>query len=216
MSEKDKQDLKQEETVVTDDHSTVDATLMDDKISSDEIRPLVDKWEQLKTSIPNLLFIIEKSINENIVVYETSAGKATYENSSGPTKQEANNPSINAYWLDLDPITKQEKEKKGITGERSELSGFEKYFAYGFQLKSMNDNMIMTLAACPQLPIYLMSNKETLCALATIDNVTCRLESIFVNMTGPVFMPTVSSIVLRGTHLPTNEKKTFIMNNEKR
>ena len=132
------------------------------------------------------------------------------------------------YWLDLDPFTKQEKQSKGIVGDRSELSLFEKYFAYGFKLETTDeksDIKKMTVAACPHIPIFLGSQMSVLNdnsniheedkqihAFVNLEGTLCRLESIFVNMTGPVFTPTISSVELRGTNLITKEKKLCIMN----
>jgi hypothetical protein len=222
-----------------------------------------EKWKYLQKTIPHLLFVIEKSINENIVIYETkvkqnSAGKSSKQSDLFHREEKTIIPSsppplidVDAYWLDLDPITKQEKGKKGIFSERSELSFLEKYMAYGFQLRQITVQTTcpliishqLTLTACPHLPVYLTHVKEPssnetttttndeekssfdlsqdrhrrsddfskFMAVAEIDSVWCRLESIFVNMTGAVFMPNIANIQLTGTDLTTGEKKTCII-----
>lgn len=70
---------------------------------------------------PNIAFIVERSKNKNIVVYE------------GLVKDGKIDPAkpLDVYWLDIDPVNVKNNRAKGQKHDRSELGMIESKMAYG-------------------------------------------------------------------------------------
>jgi hypothetical protein len=134
-------------------------------------------WREIRQNIPNLLFIIEKSNNENIVVYEALNGDIN---------------QIDSYWL----LAIRQTNKN-----REELSWFEKKCAYGFTLK----NNTIHMNAFESLPIMLGTtiHKRPI-ATMMINGKQCRLESIYAHME-PNAILNVKRVTIVGTDLQTFE-----------
>lgn len=154
-------------------------------------------WRQLRKTIPNLLFIIEKSANKNIVVYE------------GHMRPTGFHGDIDSYWLDLDPEYQKQAREKGIMSDKVELSTLEKYYAYGFSLTSSKTHpLIMVMDSFSELSIYLGTTvHHHPVAYTYINGKKCRLESIFVHMYGSLIKPNITSINIIGTNLETGKEE---------
>lgn len=70
---------------------------------------------------PNLLFIIERSKNKNVVCYAAKM-KGGQIDPDDP---------IEAYWMDIDPEYVKAARAKGVTSDRVELGVMESKLAYG-------------------------------------------------------------------------------------
>ena len=77
---------------------------------------------ELRAASPNVLFVIGRSKNLNIVVYEAKL--------AGSGELDSKEPVV-VYWLDLDPAYQKQKRDKGVTSDRLELNYIEKTLAYG-------------------------------------------------------------------------------------
>jgi hypothetical protein len=135
-----------------------------------------------------LLFIIERSKNANVVHYDarlTSDGKL-----------DPKEPVV-AYWLLL-----------AEDGRREELSWIEKEKAYGFDIKpdpSVNGYK-MTLVAAPQLQITIKKAGEAIRAEGVIGGQPAVLEKIYINASDGLTGPKVHYIMLYGKGLKTGGK----------
>ena len=91
-----------------------------------------DKLQDLKhfqdTVSKNILFILKRSKNGNIVVYE-----ALYDGD----KLKSDKP-VDVYWLDVDPKYVEANRKKGKMDDRVELNAVEKKIAYGLSAKAID------------------------------------------------------------------------------
>ena len=77
---------------------------------------------RLRASSPNVLFVIARSKNLNIVVYEARVGGDGHLDSAEP---------VTVYWLDIDPEYQKANRAKGIASDRVELGAIERRMAYG-------------------------------------------------------------------------------------
>lgn len=153
----------------------------------------------MKTN-PNILFIIERSVNKNIVVYEGIIKNGQFVD---------NNPCI-VYWMDIDPEFVAKARKKGKTSDRVELNILEKNMAYGLRSVPNGDGTYqITLMAFPDRIITLRVSEEgTPVAIVDINGTRARLNKIYVKCTYKMFgLPNVKYIYLEGTDLKT---KTFV------
>lgn len=85
-----------------------------------DIDPYIEEY-LAKLANPNILFIISRSKNKNIVVYEAKMEGGTIK---------ASDP-IDAYWLDIDPEYVEKARAKGVESDRVDLNMIERNMAYG-------------------------------------------------------------------------------------
>ena len=76
----------------------------------------------LRANSPNILFIIGRSKNLNIVVYEAKMTASGQLDAAEP---------VTVYWLDLDPEYQKASRAKGVVSDRVELGSLERRMAYG-------------------------------------------------------------------------------------
>ena len=136
-----------------------------------------------------LLFIIERSKNANVVHYDTQLTAAG--------EIDPNEPVI-AYWVML-----------ATDGHREELNWIEKKKAYGFSIKSdpSVNGYKMTVVAVPQGQITVRKDGDTVRAELVIDGRPAFLEKIYINATDGLLGPKVHYIELYGKDIKTGEKR---------
>jgi len=150
----------------------------------------------------DVLFVIARSKNLNLVVYE--AQRSADKKSLNPAKP------IDVYWMDVDPAYQADKRKKGVQSDREDLNAFEKKFAYGLSFEPIAGNagqykiVLVALAARP-LTLSLDSEGRAHAAL-TINNAPAYLHRIFVfSVERTLLPPRVDYVELFGVHTGTGE-----------
>ena len=133
---------------------------------------------ELRQTSPNVLFVIGRSKNLNIVVYE---GKV-----SG-TEMDSKEPVI-VYWLDLDPAYQKQKRDKGVTSDRLELNYIEKTMAYGLSstphaAKPGHHTVQLVAFSKRAVDVYYDKTKGRPVAMIEINGAQCELLRIFVSAT---------------------------------
>ena len=79
---------------------------------------------------PNIFLYVERSLNKNIVVYESPIEQADGRSGAARVGLSLTEP-VRAYWLDIDPTYVEKRRKKGILTDVEELNFIEKKMAYG-------------------------------------------------------------------------------------
>jgi len=116
--------------------------------------------DSLRASNPNILFIISRSKNGNLVVYEAKLTNG---------QLDPNNP-VEVYWMDVDPEYVQKRIKAGKTSDRTELNTLEKQFAYGLSSESLGGGRYkITLVALKERPVVVFVENGKPKALMTIN-----------------------------------------------
>jgi Domain of unknown function (DUF4833) len=168
---------------------------------------------QLRSVSPNILFIIARSKNANIVVYEakmvgavSGSGGASSSSSGGRAAEpqlDSSEPVI-VYWLDIDPAYQKENRRKGVMSDRSELGSVEKRFAYGLSSQPMpgkTGSYAVKLVAFPDR-VVVVRYDATLhrpVAFMQINGRQCQLERIYVSATDNfIGLPTVHYVDVTG------------------
>lgn len=148
--------------------------------------PLLDQEE--------IVFVIERSKNKNVVVYES------LDSESSP---------MGVYWLDIDPAYVEANRKKGVMSDRSEISYLEKKIAYGLTATSAGPGEHdISLVALPQKVIRLKECPvlKRPRAFTSILGREARLERIYVESKENFFgLPTVLHVLVAGVTVDTNE-----------
>jgi len=158
----------------------------------------------LRRTSPNILFIIARSKNLNIVVYEANLLNGDLD---------PNNPVI-VYWLDLDPAYVAENRAKGIISDRSELGRIEKSLAYGLTATPIPNKagyFSIQLVAFPERPVIVWLDQSTkqLKAQMKINNIQCDLSRIFVSAVDSwIGLPKVQYVDVTGTDPSTQQQQT--------
>ncbi|CEO96562.1 DUF4833 domain-containing protein [Plasmodiophora brassicae] len=152
----------------------------------------------------NIVFIIERSTNDNVVVYEAMM--------SSPGVLDASNP-IAVYWQDIDDTYMAKQKAKGL-GTKSDLNMIEKSMAYGISSKKTADNRYsLTLVAVPKKPVELTvvdgpDGKKVPKALATIADKKSYMHKIFVEAQSSLLGPKVIQVKVTGVAVDTGETVT--------
>jgi len=165
---------------------------------------------ELKKKNPNALFLIGRSKNLNVVVYEANR------DAKNSNALASDNP-IDVYWLDLDPATRADNRKKGQKHDRAELNWIEKSMAYGASAtatKNKPGTFDVTLVSVPDRAITLSIDPKdsrpkayiTLKKTAQATAVVCVLERIYVDSSEGWLGPTVNYIEIFGTAVATAEQ----------
>lgn len=134
------------------------------------------------------LFIIERSKNANIVRYDaqiTSEGKLNTEK-----------PVI-GYWI-----------LKADEGQRAELSGLQRKFAYGFSTKpaESGEGFIMKMVPLPKREIRVRKVDKTVRAELKIDGKPAILNKIYVDSDSTWTGPKVNYVKLFGRAIKGGKK----------
>jgi Domain of unknown function (DUF4833) len=161
--------------------------------------------EAARKKLPNIAFIIERSKNLNVVVYE-----ALVVGDGKDKKLKAEKP-IDAYWLDQDPEYVKAARASGKQDDRVELGMFESKLAYGLSWTEVKDKpgrYKLNMVAVPKqhIEVYIDENGDVV-AETTIDGKACRLERIYVYSVEGWVKPTVMWVQLCGTDLATGEAR---------
>jgi len=129
---------------------------------------------ELRKTSPNILFVIARSKNKNIVVYEA----LKKDNALDAAKP------IDVYWLDIDPEYVAAARKKGIQTDRNELNMIEKQFAYGVgfePVQGKSDHYNLKLVALPERPVEMcLDSNGNPQARISINGKSANLVRIYV------------------------------------
>ena len=135
---------------------------------------------ELRATSPHILFVIGRSKNLNIVVYEARLNQRGDE-------LDSKEPVI-VYWLDLDPAYQKQKRDKGITSDRLELNYIEKTMAYGLSssphpTKPGHHTVQLVAFSKRAVDVYFDQAKGRAVAMIEINGQQCELIRIFVAAT---------------------------------
>jgi len=132
------------------------------------------------------LFRLERSTNANVVLYEVNAAPAGALDPAEP---------LRPVWLML-----------AEDGRREELTGLERSFAYGVELRRATaDVAVVALKAEPRRAVSIRSHHGCFVAMVAIDGREALLRTIFVEVGGGLF-PAVRSVELVGSDPETGEE----------
>ena len=139
---------------------------------------------------PNRLFVIERSLNANVVVYDAVT--------DGHGHLDPNDP-VKAYWL-----------LNADKGERENLNLIEKAEAYGVSVESVTKgNARITVKALKDRPIWVRIERGRPQAIVRIAGHEALLRSVFVQ-SEPDHPLSVRYVELHGvslaTHAPVRER----------
>lgn len=140
---------------------------------------------------PNVLFVVSRSCNLNLVVYEGVVDQKC------PTRLQSDHP-LDIYWLNLEHKYAQAARKKHQPHDRDELSLIERKLAYGAKAKHKHHNdgtFKIKMNALKTLPLRLGIDPKTNRprVLIYLDptgklppgnpaGIPCFLERIYVNV----------------------------------
>eukprot|EP00746_Dinoflagellata_sp_MGD_P008381 gnl/MRDRNA2_/MRDRNA2_116774_c0_seq1.p1 gnl/MRDRNA2_/MRDRNA2_116774_c0~~gnl/MRDRNA2_/MRDRNA2_116774_c0_seq1.p1 ORF type:complete len:942 (+),score=239.42 gnl/MRDRNA2_/MRDRNA2_116774_c0_seq1:79-2904(+) len=135
---------------------------------------------------PDVLFLITRSKNDNVVVYRYVA--------------DDQNQPCEAFWWDLSSVPRP-------AHNRAELIWLEKKFAYGVTAKKISDSEFrLTLVALKSRLVTLQRGPGGPCAMASISGRTCALYRIFVMAVEAIPMPKVKYVNIHGVDLETGNE----------
>lgn len=97
---------------------------------------------------PDVFFILFRSLNRNVVVYELNRMKGT-------RSIDVRNP-VSVYWLDIEPSYRRKRRRQGIRHDRERLSAFERRYAYGCQC-TVTKNGVFVVTKLSNLRFYVRS-----------------------------------------------------------
>ena len=156
--------------------------------------------EQLEKE--TIVFVIERSLNKNVVVYEGLIDEKT--------KKLQKDKPMDVYWLDLDPAYVEKNRKKGKMHDRDELNYIDKTMAYGISFKPCNDDnddsYEVTLVALPSKKVILKLVNGIPKAITEINGKKCYMENIYVETTqGWTGLPKVVHVLVKGITIDGSE-----------
>lgn len=136
----------------------------------------------------NMIFYIQKSYNENTVVYVANIGEDGKLDPKKPVK---------AFW-------RRYQEQ----GQKRELKYFERTFGYGVHskaLKGVDNTYIFTLVSLKDMDFVITQNKNGKPFVATkINGKRAHLERVYVTAEHVKVVPTVFTVEIFGKELKTN------------
>jgi hypothetical protein len=148
-----------------------------------------------------IAFIIERSLNKNIVVYEGLIHEES--------KQLRTDKPIDAYWLDIDPAYVEKNRKNGKMHDRDELNLIERKMAYGVSWEPIEEEeggYTMTLVALPKRKGIFKLVNGTPKAIMEINGQQCYMQSIYVeSKQGMIGLPRVVYVVIKGVSIESGE-----------
>ena len=136
---------------------------------------------------PEHLFVIERSKNANIVVYDANRG---------PGGDFAVSEPVVAYWL-----------LAGDKGKREELNVVERERAYGFDIAPGDapGTFSMAVRADPKRRLTLRLLNDCAVVIASIGGHDGILEKLFVQSKEGLFLPKVEYVAFYGQDVATDE-----------
>lgn len=188
-------------------------------VVGDELDPQAEKaTTELRKKNPNVLFVVARSCNLNLVVYEALIDPKK------PTRLKESDP-VDIYWLNLEKKYADLARKRRQPHDRDELMWPERKLAYGSTAKPSKKKpgtFKLIMNACPSLPIRVgidtKSNKPK--AYIRLDptgklepghpaGTLCFLERIYVNVIFKAgVLPDVDWLAYYGTDANTLEPVT--------
>jgi len=137
---------------------------------------------QIQANNPDILFIISRNKNQNIVVYEAKRTE---------NKQLAPENPVDVYWLDIDPEYVRANRKKGKLDDRVELGSLEKSLAYGVSSNNIPGkpgHYEIKLVAYKERPVivYLDENKMAHAEMV-INGTLSNIKSIYIQVSERIF-----------------------------
>ena len=152
---------------------------------------------------PTIAFVIERSLNKNVVVYEGLVDEATNELRK--------DKPMDVYFWDLEPSYVAKNRKKGKMHDRGELNMIERNLAYGVTcepIKGEEGAYSMALVALPKRKGILKMVDGLPKAILEINGQQCYLQSIFVQLKkGMIGLPKVDYILVNGVTVETGEQQ---------
>jgi len=138
----------------------------------------------IRDRIPNTTFIIERSKNKNVVVYEAKVG------SDG--KPHAEKP-LEVYWQDIDPAYVAANRKKGKMDDREDLNMIESTMAYGISTKPHEKHRHHHRVNCVAIKdkqLVLYQDDHGRCHIrTTINGKEANLVRVYVHSVERMFLP---------------------------
>lgn len=136
----------------------------------------------LQKQNPDVLFLITRSKNLNVVVYQALRDKE---------KKLASSP-VDVFWLDIDPEYVKANRKKGVKTDRSDLNSIEKAMAYGISAEKVKDKdeFTLTLVSLKGRSVTLSLDKNGVArAVITINKKQCYITRIYVSSVDRIIPP---------------------------
>ncbi len=151
-----------------------------------------------KLANPNILFVIARSKNRNIVVYEA--------NMAGARLDDAN--PVQVYWLDIDPEYQAKARGKGKMDDREDLNFLEKKMAYGVSAapSSVSGEYTLSLVALPKTTMTLKLIDGRPRAVYVKDGQQLVVCSVYVSSRDTWTGPKVEYVNIESTVLATGAK----------
>jgi hypothetical protein len=146
-----------------------------------------------------IAFVIERSTNKNVVVYEGLIDPGT-------NKLKLEKP-IDVYWLDLDPAYVEKNRKNGKLHDRDELNMIEKKMAYGVSWTPMEDDAFdLALVALPKKKCTLKLADGKPRTIMEINGQQCYLTNIYVeSKPSMIGLPKVVYVLIKGVSIESGE-----------
>ena len=165
-------------------------------------------WKELKTHNPNLLFIVARSCNVNVVAYDARVDV------KHPTRMNSKDV-IDIYWLNLEPKYTENARKKGVAHDRDELSWIERKLGYGAITKELKQSV-----GCYRIKMNAMTSLKIKLGIESTTNqpraylrldptgkhkpgssnaIDCFLDRIYVNVVWKLSGPDVDWLIYYGT-----------------
>lgn len=165
---------------------------------------IIKVYQDMKKKIPNLIFLIERSKNKNVVVYE---GILT-----APGKLNAEKP-VDVYWQDIDPAYVAANRKAGKMDDRSDLNMIESQFAYGVSTKpaaKAGEYEVHLVALPDRACVELLDDKGLPQIRITLNGKQCYLVRVYVHSVERWLnpMPKVEYVDISGYDIATGQLVT--------
>lgn len=138
------------------------------------------------------LFYVQRSNNNNAIVYETNLNADSTINRAEP---------VHVYWI-----------RYSSDSTKAELTYIQKKYAYGVksvEIEGKSGQFILNFVSYDKKKFYLVKSREgnMYQALTMIDGKMAVLEKVFIQLNGGTFwFPTIDEIVLHGRDPLTKEK----------
>jgi len=138
-------------------------------------------------SIPNMLFYTQRSLNQNVVIYEANFDSVGYLNVEQP---------IIYYWILI------EEE-----GQIEELSYTENKFAYGLEFKLIDEHRYHVVLKADETIDFTLSQRAPFKAefSAQIHTSHMMITNVFVQSKKTMVMPQVDFVLFKGLDINTKE-----------
>jgi len=156
----------------------------------------------IKKRIPRVTFIIERSKNKNVVVYEALLKDGKIDNAK----------PIDVYWQDIDPAYVKANRAKGKLDDRENLNMIENSMAYGCSAKHDDKKPGTYKVNCvaisdKDLTLVGPDDKGEFHVRLAIKGKMCNLVRVFVHSVDRLFglMPKVEWVEFVGFDIESGE-----------